>query len=373
MNQQLINFQGSNLFSNINTVGAVGTDAAQYLQLSIPANAFVTARRKAGTFNSSSFFLNVSERFKLSVCIDNPNNIKALTLYCSLDATNTKYGYFKISSDSFIKGRNEFLLGWKDFTFSTGVNRANFTNEPIVSYQVRVDTNTLGPATVQFYSFDALDSTRGKILIWADDAWIDQYNTMFPLLQHHGYPFTIAVPVSRVGKANYCSWAQLKQMKNAGVAIVNHTYNHIDLATLSYEAQLNELNSCKLELENQGVGGSGDIVAYANGGYNQDTQSIISNYFAMGRTIVEGLQSTTGDKTQLKIINLLPSVTLDKAKVLAYDCHMRGGILIFLLHRLDNSEPSNMYWSLDKFNGLIGYLHQIRARLITAEGLRRYF
>ena len=370
---QLINFQGTNLFSNINTTGSVGVDANNYLQLRVPVNTFVTARRVSGTFDSAHFFLNISERYMLSLNIDVPENINAITVYFSLKTDNTQYGYFKIPAGSFIKGRNEFLLGWKDFVFSTGATKANFTYMPIVSYQVRVDTNTLGAANVQFYSFDTMDSTQGKILIWADDAWNDQYNVIYPKLRRYGYKFTLAIAPSRVGKADYCTWAQLKEMHGNGVVMVNHTYNHINLKTLSYQDQLKELNSCKLELENQGMGGSADIVAYANGGYNQDTQNIITNYFAMGRTVIEGLQSKTGDKTQLKIINLLPGVSLDKAKKLVYDCHNYGGLLIFLLHRIDNTEPSSIYWSYDKFVGLINYLHEIRAQVVTAEHLRQYF
>ena len=370
---QLINFQGDHLFSNINTTGTVDVDANGYLQLSVPANTFVTARRKSGTFDTRTFFLNISERYMLSVNIDAPENINGITVYFSLKADNTQYGYFKIPMGSFIKGRNEFLLGWKDFVFSAGATKANFTNMPIVSYQVRVDANALGTANVQFFSFDAIDASQGKILIWADNGWNDQYTVIYPKLRRYGYKFTLAVTPSRVGKTDYCTWSQLKEMHGNGVAMVNHTYNHINLKTLSYQDQLKELNNCKLALENQGIGGSADIVAYANGGYNQDTQNIITNYFAMGRTVIEGLQSKTGDKTQLKIINLLPSVTLDKAKQLAYDCHNYGGLLIFLLHRIDNTEPSSIYWSRDKFVGLIDYLHAIRARVVTANDLRSYF
>ena len=370
---QLINFQGSNLFSNINTTGFVGVDANNFLQLSVPISASVTARRKLGTFDASHFVLNVCERYMLIVNIDNPENISGITVYFALNADRSHYGYFKIPTGSFIKGRNEFLLGWKDCVFSTGITKTDFINTPIVSYQVRVDTNTLGTANVLFYSFDALASSQGKVLIWADDAWSDQYNIIYPKLRRYGYKFTLAITASRIGKAGYCSWAQLKEMYGNGVVMVNHTYNHVNLKTLSYQDQLKELNSCKQELINQGMGRSADIVAYANGGYNQDTQNIITNYFAMGRTVIEGLQSKTGDKTQLKIINLLPGVSLDKAKKLVYDCHNYGGLLIFLLHRIDNTEPSSVYWSHDKFVGLIDYLYEIKAQVVTAEDLRQYF
>ena len=82
-----------------------------------------------------------------------------------------------------------------------------------------------------------------------------------------------------------------------------------------------------------------------------------------------GVQSPLVDKYQLKIINLLPSVTIEQAKAVVGDCNTNGDVVWFLCHRIEDTDPSMMYWSISKFNQLVDCLFVTNADVVTAEDL----
>ena len=67
-------------------------------------------------------------------------------------------------------------------------------------------------------------------VITIDDEWNSQYYVAWPILKEFGYPFTLFVYTQWVntgGKA--MTWAQLEEMRDAGVDIEAHTVSHHDL------------------------------------------------------------------------------------------------------------------------------------------------
>lgn len=79
---------------------------------------------------------------------------------------------------------------------------------------------------------DALNERRQipdkSIAITFDDGYISIFDTAFPILQEYGFPFTLFVNTQPLNDkmAGYMSWAQVKQMGEAGVTIANHMENH---------------------------------------------------------------------------------------------------------------------------------------------------
>jgi peptidoglycan/xylan/chitin deacetylase (PgdA/CDA1 family) len=103
-------------------------------------------------------------------------------------------------------------------------------------------------------------------VITIDDEWNSQYYIAWPTMKEFRYPFTLFVYTQWVntgGKA--MTWAQLEEMRDAGVDIEAHTVSHHDLRHAprgqDYTTWLhNEVYGCKETLENKlGV----KIIAFA--------------------------------------------------------------------------------------------------------------
>ena len=94
-------------------------------------------------------------------------------------------------------------------------------------------------------------------VITLDDEWNSQYHVAWPILKEFGYPFTLFVYTQWVntgGKA--MTWAQLEEMRDAGVDIEAHTVSHHDLRHAprgqDYTTWLhNEVYGCKETLESK--------------------------------------------------------------------------------------------------------------------------
>src|ERR1700756_4017701 len=103
-------------------------------------------------------------------------------------------------------------------------------------------------------------------VITLDDEWNSQYYIAWPILKEFGYPFTLFVYTKWVGMGGKAmTWAQLEEMRDAGVDIEAHTVSHHDLRHAprgqDYTSWLhNEVYGCKETLESKlGV----KIIAFA--------------------------------------------------------------------------------------------------------------
>jgi peptidoglycan/xylan/chitin deacetylase (PgdA/CDA1 family) len=69
------------------------------------------------------------------------------------------------------------------------------------------------------------------IVLTFDDGYRDAYNVVFPMLLDHGVPgtfFVLATP-AHFESPDYLTWAQMKEMSDAGMAIESHGRDHVDL------------------------------------------------------------------------------------------------------------------------------------------------
>ena len=106
-----------------------------------------------------------------------------------------------------------------------------------------------------------------ELALTFDDGYLDCYNSIFPTLKKFNLSacFFIIPGIidyndsqrikfikSRLfvnNNKSFLSWNQIKEMKNNGQIIGNHTMNHLALKGLSYKGAYNEINSSKLYLE----------------------------------------------------------------------------------------------------------------------------
>jgi biofilm PGA synthesis lipoprotein PgaB len=66
------------------------------------------------------------------------------------------------------------------------------------------------------------------VAITFDDGYISIYDTAFPMLQEYGFPFSVFINTQPHddNQSGYMSWAQIREMSDAGVTIANHMENH---------------------------------------------------------------------------------------------------------------------------------------------------
>jgi peptidoglycan/xylan/chitin deacetylase (PgdA/CDA1 family) len=75
------------------------------------------------------------------------------------------------------------------------------------------------------------------IVLTFDDGYRDAYDVVFPLLLDYGFPgtfFVLATP-AHLESPDYLTWAQMKEMSDAGMDIQAHGRDHVDLRGRSYD------------------------------------------------------------------------------------------------------------------------------------------
>ncbi len=77
-----------------------------------------------------------------------------------------------------------------------------------------------------------------SVVITFDDAYTSIYDTAFPLLKKHNFPFTIFVNTGAVdaGQKRTLSWGQLREMADNGATLANHTVDHEHLVESRHDA-----------------------------------------------------------------------------------------------------------------------------------------
>ena len=142
-----------------------------------------------------------------------------------------------------------------------------------MSYFKTYNFNVIGLDRLYDYLEKGEPLPKKSVVITFDDGYSDNYDNAYPILKKYGFPATIFVITSLVGKPNYITWAQAKEMSENGIGIDSHTVNHRTLSDMSSEKALNELKKSK-EIIEKNVGKTVKYVAYPEGYYNKITEKL---------------------------------------------------------------------------------------------------
>jgi|TARA_B100000959_G_scaffold42615_1_gene42864 peptidoglycan/xylan/chitin deacetylase (PgdA/CDA1 family) len=224
------------------------------------------------------------------------------------------------------------------------------------------------------------------VAITFDDGYASIYSEAFPMLQSFGYPFTLFLstdPINR-SQANYMTWAQVRELSDAGVVIANHLIEHPYMLTRQegetdqqwLQRQRVEILTAEETIANQ-TGQSHRYLAYPYGEFDPAIKSLLgelnfvglaqnsgavgynSDFLALPRyplaSIYADLDSArTKLDTKAFNVSLLspvsPVTTVRNPPVtLQFD---PGDYKLDQIGCFANSEPIPMTW-LDKENGLV--------------------
>ena len=91
------------------------------------------------------------------------------------------------------------------------------------------------------------------IVLTFDDGYKDNYTTMLPILEAHKMTAVVYVITNELGKKNYMTHDELKDMQRRGIEIGSHTADHLPLTSLTTDEQLYQITASKRFLEWSGL------------------------------------------------------------------------------------------------------------------------
>ncbi len=115
----------------------------------------------------------------------------------------------------------------------------------------------------QFVFEEKKEFFLGKIVVFTfDDAYLDFYDTAWPMLKKYGFQATVFVPTDFVGgyaewdnrfgkPAKLMDWNHLSDLSSQGVTFGAHSCSHRRRAKMTDDEALNEAIQSKAEIENQ--------------------------------------------------------------------------------------------------------------------------
>ncbi len=123
---------------------------------------------------------------------------------------------------------------------------------------------------------------KGAVSIVFDDGYQSQYDYAWPLLKAKGMTATFYVITDDIGESGYLTIAELQSLQNSGNEIASHSKTHPDFTDIS-DTQIREECSVSKEVL-QSYGFAVSNFAYPYGGWNDHTNSIVSQYYRSARS-----------------------------------------------------------------------------------------
>lgn len=245
-------------------------------------------------------------------------------------------------------------LNYRTGEFTVGAGTPNWATVGAFNYRVVATTGLT--ADISFDNLIGVTSAKPAACICFDDEFSTLYDICFPIMRAHNIKGTLYVRTSNVGGAGYMTWAQIRELRDAGWIIANHTRNHTNLTTLSEADQETEILAGESDLLAEGCTDGDKYLAYPGGTWNDDTLTAMSNLgYLTGRTTI----ALTGKHTLLPLRN---NYEIECQDVLGVSLATTQGyidtaitnqeVVTLLWHRLNGGGE----WTTADFTSFIEYL-----------------
>jgi peptidoglycan/xylan/chitin deacetylase (PgdA/CDA1 family) len=159
------------------------------------------------------------------------------------------------------------------------------------------------------------------VCVTFDDGFADFYTNALPLMEERGIVSTLYVTTSPVGNGHehtsdnvwsspMLSWEQLAEIATRGVEIGGHSHHHLELDTLRPSVALEEVTTCKAELEDH-LGIAVHSFAYPHGYSSPSVRAAVRSAGYRSACSVKNALSSPRDD-----VFTLPRLMLDRVTTL---------------------------------------------------------
>lgn len=148
---------------------------------------------------------------------------------------------------------------------------------------------------------------KRPVVITFDDGYVDNYTDAYETLKKYNMKATFFIITDNVDKdSGYMNLVMLKEMKDFGMAIENHTSNHLELNKLSKSEQISSIKDGQDFLRNT-IGVEGRFLCYPVGRYNDTTIEVAQELGIKAAVTTEsGISSLSDGLYQLKRLRISP-------------------------------------------------------------------
>lgn len=142
------------------------------------------------------------------------------------------------------------------------------------------------------------------IVLTFDDGYKDNYTEMLPILESHGMTAVVYVITNELGKENYLSLDELRDMQRRGIEIGSHTADHLPLTEMTASEQLYQIQASKTFLEWSGLSTIYSF-SYPNGEFSDELAKILRDEKYLSAVTGEaGLNTLATDPYKLYRVNI---------------------------------------------------------------------
>jgi len=151
------------------------------------------------------------------------------------------------------------------------------------------------------------------VVLTFDDGYRDAYEVVFPMLLDYGFPgtfFVLATPMHQES-TDYITWAQAKEMSDAGMAIEGHGRDHVDLRGRSNDFLVYQILGIQ-EAIHYHTGRLPRFFAYPSGQYDASTIAVLESAGYWGAVTTEwGSEHTLESRFEMPRLRVRGRDTLE--------------------------------------------------------------
>lgn len=253
---------------NTNTHNGTTSSLAVYGQYN--TNGLITRKL------TSPFVLNTINQFGWWINLIDDNNTTNHWLEFSPDGFASKSVTKSFGGSQYYNGDNFLVVNRNDWTYNNGCT----STDVMTHIRFRIGSGSSNAIVYLNGLYNNFYSYPKFIFVW-DDNLDTQYSVSYPKMANYGFLASIGVVrdfVEGVNGPNYMSKSQLTDIQNNGHwDLLNHTYNHFNMSTLSESDQEWQLSNNRAYMQGNGWTSAINFVVLPQGGHDSDTPTALTN------------------------------------------------------------------------------------------------